>query len=200
MGIKGLHTIIKKYVEEVYTPRHLSHYAFKKVAVDISLYMFKYKATFREKWASAFINLISVLRKNDVHCVFIFDGKAPPEKEEERKNRAASRDKIETRVFDIEQSLDHYYQSGVVDDLLYKIWEDNANADKVASLLRSNVKRAFDVKIVETYHQNSRDKSSPSARLTLDSLKSSSISLRSPTSRPKERRRLTPLSCASEVW
>lgn len=153
MGIKGLHTIIKKYVEEVYTPRPLSHYAFKKVAVDISLYMFKYKATFREKWASAFINLISVLRKNDVHCVFIFDGKAPPEKEEERKNRAANREKVETKVFDIEQSLDHYYQTGVVDDLLYKIWEDNANNDKVASLLRTNIKKGFDVKVVESYHQ-----------------------------------------------
>ncbi len=153
MGIKGLHTIIKKYVEGVYTPRHLSHYAFKKVAVDISLYMFKYKATFREKWASAFINLITVLRKNDVHCVFIFDGKAPPEKEEERKNRAADRDKLETKVFDIGQSLDRYYQTQVVDELLQKIWEENANTDKVVSLLRANAKKAFNISVVEAYYQ-----------------------------------------------
>lgn len=149
MGIKGLHQIIKKYADVVYTPRHLSEYAYKKIAVDISLYLFKYKATFRERWLSAFISLISVLRKNDIHCVFIFDGKAPKEKEQERKARAESRDKLETKVNDIEHDVEQYDRTGEVSDLLRKVWEENKSAGPPRLLGGSS--SAFSIKVVKEY-------------------------------------------------
>ena len=52
----------------------------KKIAIDISLYMCKYKAIYGDNWLYAFLKLISSLRKNEIHCVFIYDNGAPPEK------------------------------------------------------------------------------------------------------------------------
>lgn len=166
MGIKGLHQIIKKYAENIYVEKHLSDYAYTKVAIDISLYLFKYKAIFRDRWLSAFITLISVFRKNDIHCVFIFDGKAPKEKEEERKARAESREKIETKVYDIQHDLDEYHRTGDVTELLQKVWEDNMGEH--ANRLLAPGKRKFDVKIVEAYLDKIR---AQVIRITEDDLK-----------------------------
>ena len=58
MGIKSLHQFLRKKCPELYQTIHLSDLAYKKVAVDVSLFMFKYKAIAGDKWLHAFINLI----------------------------------------------------------------------------------------------------------------------------------------------
>ena len=80
MGIKKLNKFLKQNFPEVFKKIHISHYAFQKIAIDISLYMYKYKSIAGSKWLSCFIQLICCLRRNHIHCVFIFDGKAPPAK------------------------------------------------------------------------------------------------------------------------
>ena len=80
MGISCLHKFLRKNCPEVYQEIHLSKYAFKKIAIDISLYLFKYKTIFGDRWISAFINLVSCMRRNNIHCVFIYDTGSPPEK------------------------------------------------------------------------------------------------------------------------
>lgn len=149
MGIKGLHQVIKKYAEDVYVQRHLSEYAYKRIAVDISLYLFKYKAIFRERWISAFISLIACFRKHDIHCVFIFDGKAPKEKEEERRARAESRDKLENKVEEIEHDIEEFERSGEISDLLQKVWTENKSAGPPRLLGGSS--QGFSIKIVKEY-------------------------------------------------
>jgi 5'-3' exonuclease len=152
MGIKGLNQIIKKYTEDVFIQRHLSEYAYKKIAVDISLYLFKYKAIFGSRWLTAFINLISVLRKNDIHCIFIFDGKAPKEKDEERQSRADSREKLESKVYDIEYDIDQYDLTGTISPLIQKVWDENQSNDNMKRLLGpANIKNNFNIKIVREY-------------------------------------------------
>jgi flap endonuclease-1 len=117
MGIKGLNVIIKKHtcaIKEI----NISEFAFKKVAIDTSLFLYKYKAIFRDKWISCFIQLVSCLRKNDVHCVFIFDGQSPVEKQKEREERRSSRQKIEEKYKQLEADLQYYKISGEVTELL----------------------------------------------------------------------------------
>ena len=80
MGIKNLHSFLRSKCPEIYKTMHLSEYAYKKIAIDISLYMFKYKTIFGDKWLDAFLKLVACLRKNEIHCVFIYDNGAPPEK------------------------------------------------------------------------------------------------------------------------
>ena len=48
MGIKNLNKFLKKHCPDVFVESDLSNYAYKKIAIDISLYIFKYKAIFRE--------------------------------------------------------------------------------------------------------------------------------------------------------
>ena len=91
MGIKNLNTFLRDICPDIFVPTHLSQFAYKKVAIDISLYMHKYKACCGDRWLSAFINLIASLRRNELHCVFIFDGKAPIEKDREHVKRKESR-------------------------------------------------------------------------------------------------------------
>ena len=99
MGIKNLFKFLRTNCPEIFEEIHLSEYSFKKIAIDVSLYLCKFKIIFQERWLHAFINLVSCLRRNDVHCVFIYDSGAPPEKEQERKERAEQRAKSEKRVY-----------------------------------------------------------------------------------------------------
>ena len=94
MGIKSqFNKFLRDICPNVFEEIHLSEYKFKKVAIDISLYLHKFKAVCgEERWLTAFINLIGSLRRNNVHCVFIFDGKSPIEKEQEKMKRREGKD------------------------------------------------------------------------------------------------------------
>lgn len=147
MGIKGIHNIIKKYASDVYVEKHISEYAYKKVAIDISLYIFKYKAIFGEKWISSFITLICCLRKYDLHFIFIFDGVAPEEKSIERNARKESREKMVNKINQLETDLQHYKETGEVSELISEIYNKTEN-DKPLRLLGKASKK-IDVNVIQ---------------------------------------------------
>ena len=118
MGIKNLNTFLRDICPDIFVPCHLSQFAYKKIAIDISLYMHKYKAVCGDRWLSAFINLISSLRRNELHCVFIFDGKAPIEKDREHVKRKESREKQESKCNQLEEALDLYNQNSTISQCL----------------------------------------------------------------------------------
>ena len=120
MGIKNLTKFLRETTPDVFEPIHLSEYAYKKVAIDTSLYMCLYKASNEDRWLSAFIRLIECLRYNNIHCVFIFDTKAPPEKELERKNRSDSKGKQQERIFIIENALERFHSTSEIDPVLFE--------------------------------------------------------------------------------
>ena len=127
MGIKSLHKFLRKHCPEIYVETHISAYAYQKVAIDISLYLFKYKTIFGDRWLDAFINLICCLRRNEIHCVFIYDGPSPPEKDKEKASRKASRDKLVEKINLIEDAIDLYYQTNEVTEVLQKISDKKRN-------------------------------------------------------------------------
>ena len=122
MGIKNLNKFLREKCPHVFEPIHISHYGFKKVAIDISLYLHKFKAIAGDQWLGAFLNLIASLRRNQIHCAFIFDGKSPPEKEEERKRRHQERLKLEKYVHDLEDAVNEYHKIGAVPEILVKLY------------------------------------------------------------------------------
>ena len=122
MGIRNFAKFLREKCPEVFEPSHLSQYSYKRVAIDISLYLHKFKAACGDQWLGAFINLISSLRRNQLHCVFIFDGKPPPEKEQEQVKRKAARAKLEEKVYNLEQAMDSYYKTGMIDLILAKLY------------------------------------------------------------------------------
>jgi flap endonuclease-1 len=124
MGIKSLSKFLRENFPDVFEHIHISQYRFQKVAIDTSLYLCNYKALYGDEgWLGAFIKLVSALRKNDVHCVFIYDTSAPAEKTEERKERHQKREKTEERVYELEQAIERYKSDGEISDILIEFQE-----------------------------------------------------------------------------
>lgn len=140
MGIKNLHNFLKKTCPNVYTTVPISKYAFKKIAIDTSIFMCKYKSSSGNNFIDSFLHLISVLRYNEVHFVFVYDTKAPPEKDKERKHRIEAREKNKVRV---EKIRDHWIQ--------YKEDKNISDNDSVPSFetIEDDVLQNFIMKCME---------------------------------------------------
>ena len=121
MGIKSLNKFLKKNSEDAFVLTDLSKYYLKKIAIDISLYLYKYKTIYGENWISAFINLISCLRKNYIHCVFCYDTNSPPEKEKEKESRKIQKEKLRNKIFKLEEGIDLYYKTNEITEFLQEI-------------------------------------------------------------------------------
>ena len=147
MGINNLNKFLRKNCLNVFKEIHISEYAYKKLAIDISLFLCKFKAVCGDNWVSAFINLISCLRRNEIHCVFIFDNGCPVEKLGEREERRKQQDNMKKKISDLNKSLDVYKKTGVVDNLLNELHE-KISKDEGKQLLLSK-KKHFNIKLVE---------------------------------------------------
>lgn len=123
MGIKNLNNLLRKRCPDVFEDIHLSEYAFKKIAIDVSLFMCKFKAICGDDWLSSFVNLVQCLRRNEIHCVFIYDNGSPHEKTVEKEERVKQREKTEQKVIDLEISLEKYYNTGEIDTNLLELNE-----------------------------------------------------------------------------
>ena len=143
MGIKNLNKFLRKNCPDVFIEKHLSNFAFKKIAIDISLYMFKYKTIFGDNWVDAFINLVSCLRRNEIHCVFVYDGKAPPDKMKEQEKRQKERQKIREKSAELSEAINQYHLDNVVTPILKEVFNKRGGSK---SLLRPN---NFNILIVE---------------------------------------------------
>jgi flap endonuclease-1 len=153
MGINNLNVLLRKHCPEVYEEIHISEYAYKKVAIDISLFLCKYKAICGDNWVKAFINLVSSLRRNEIHCVFIYDSGSPPEKADEKAERVKQREKNEQRVYDLEISLEHYYNTGEIDSVLLEFYEKIKKDAKIPTkrlLSKKKVDDTIDIDLIKT--------------------------------------------------
>lgn len=118
MGIRNLSELLKKYQFETV---HLSKYKYKKLAIDISPFLFKYRIIFQDRWLHSFVNLVCCLRRNNVHAVFIYDGQAPKEKQPEKDQRRAKRDEIRNKASALKDAVTHYEETGDIDPILTKV-------------------------------------------------------------------------------
>lgn len=127
MGIKNLKPFLKKQCPDAFTEIHLSSYSYKKIAIDTSLFIMKYKSVCGDQWVSAILGLIYCLRKNNIDMVWVFDGKNPIEKDNEKQKRKDQRDLRDQKIYDLEQDLVRFSQTNEVSDLLISISEKNKN-------------------------------------------------------------------------
>ena len=128
MGICNMNVFLRKHCPEIFEEIHLSEYAFKKIAIDTSLFLCKFKAICGPRWLQAFVNLVSCLRKNEIHCVFIYDTGCVPEKEDERAERRLQQEKNKERVAELDIAYEKYELTGEIDKILIDLHEkDNSN-------------------------------------------------------------------------
>jgi 5'-3' exonuclease len=114
MGIKGLNQLLRNRCPTVFEKIHITEYAYQKIAVDTSLYMYKFKASVGDRWLLAFLKFVGCLRKHEIHCVFLYDSGCVKEKLGERAVRAAARAKIEEKVREYEDALVDFDTTGEV--------------------------------------------------------------------------------------
>ena len=171
MGIKNLHTLLRKHCPDAYTTQPLTAYRYKKIAIDASLYMFKYKCAAGDRWISCFVSLLAALRRNEIHIVFVFDNGAPPEKQQERENRQSSRQKIEDKAIRIEQDLSEYYNTGHVSQFLREL-QDNLTKSVEKKLLRPiKSETIFNEKLIEAELRKLQNQSISISKQDFDTLR-----------------------------
>jgi 5'-3' exonuclease len=155
MGVADLHKLLRKHVPQIYEQIHISEYAFKKVAIDVSLYLCKYKAICGDRWITAFVNLVACLRKNEVHSVFIYDTGCVPDKQAEHDERKKQKEKLQKRVYNLEEAMEKYHMSGKIDEILIELYnktitkEEKKGGSIVKRLMPTSKKSGIDMKIVE---------------------------------------------------
>jgi 5'-3' exonuclease len=123
MGIKNLNLFLKKQNESIFQQVHISFFSFKRVAVDISLYMCKFKAVSGDRWLQSFVNLIVSLRRNNVHCVFIYDGEAPNHKDQEKNERKLAKETLVKQVDTLHEELDTYSMTSEIGPNMLEMWK-----------------------------------------------------------------------------
>lgn len=130
MGIKNLNKFLREHFPEVIeTNVHISNYSYKKIAIDISMYMYIFKARHANPdnpskeligWLTNFVTFVLMLRRNNIHCVFIYDAidVHHPDKEKERLERRQIREKLDTKISSLDESMEHYDNYGEVNQVL----------------------------------------------------------------------------------
>jgi flap endonuclease-1 len=151
MGIHNLNKFLKKNCPKVFNEVHISEYGFKKVAIDTSLYLCKFKAVYGDKWISAFINLIASLRKNEVHCVFVYDSGSPPEKQAEKDSRLESRQKLQHKIDELEDAMKLYHSTNEISPVLSQFYGKKMKKVSPTRVLLSSKPEKIDMKLVEEW-------------------------------------------------
>lgn len=129
MGIKNLHSFLRRHSPDAYETIPLHHYSFRKIAIDTSIYMCKFKTSYGLQWLDGFLTFIEILRKNDVHPVFVFDTGFPPEKTLERKHRSDMRAKNRERFHYVKQQWRQQQRLGGSNDTTEE--EEEKNMEKL---------------------------------------------------------------------
>lgn len=92
----------------IYKEVHMSKYSYKKIAIDTSIYVCKFKTIYGKQWLDAFLQMATVLRENEIHPIFVYDTKFPPEKDQEKKNRMLARIKTKEKTDNILKEWEIY--------------------------------------------------------------------------------------------
>lgn len=145
MGLSGFLSFIKKKVPNVIHKEHISIYAYQRVFIDISGYIYRYMYSYgkeRHRWIAAIIELLYCFKNNKVIPIPVFDGKPPSEKKEELKERKQKRDTLSSRITNLSYALEEY-KKGNKDESITSILLEELNklekrGQRIVSLLSSS--------------------------------------------------------------
>jgi len=138
MGIKNFHRFLRKHAPELYNEKSLSEYSGKRFAVDISIYLYKYKSVYKDKWISMFFGMLVLLKKYNIQLVFVYDTKSPAEKNDKKEERKQKRKSAERRIQEIYEDMNVYQTDGEISPLLRSISESRGRL-KVFNKIHSDI-------------------------------------------------------------
>tara|TARA_X000000368_G_scaffold335861_1_gene273410 strand:+ start:66 stop:1055 length:990 start_codon:yes stop_codon:yes gene_type:complete len=89
MGVKLLGKLLKTQCYDVSKQTHLSSLFGKKICIDVSIYLYRYKS--QNRLIENMYLMCSLFKHYNITPIFIFDGKPPKEKRKELDNRKRER-------------------------------------------------------------------------------------------------------------
>ena len=97
MGIKYLNRILRSQCSDAIQETHLWNLRNKKIAVDISIYMYRFKT--EDALIENIYLMVSLFKLYKITPIFVFDGKPPEEKYPEiRARKDSKRDRKKTII------------------------------------------------------------------------------------------------------
>jgi len=106
MGIHLLQTFIASLNDRSIKEQHLREFSNKKVTVDISIYLYRFKEM--GNLLENIYLMCSIFRYYNIHALFIFDGKYLKKKNETMRKRKESKKQAESKFNVIKENLHKY--------------------------------------------------------------------------------------------
>jgi 5'-3' exonuclease len=104
MGIRYLNRFLKENASESIKLCRLSELSGKKIAVDISIYMYRFASD--DTLIENIYLMLSVFKYYNIIPIFVFDGKPPPEKRELLQKRKEDKQEAEEEYNKLKNTLD----------------------------------------------------------------------------------------------
>ena len=100
MGIQDMYPLLKEHAPHALSKYHLSTFRGWRVAIDISIFLYKYvRSSGPERWLDQFVLLLCTLKKHGLRPICIFDGDTQPiEKAGEQERRRCELQKATSRL------------------------------------------------------------------------------------------------------
>lgn len=125
MGVTGFLNFLRTKHPDLVKTGDLSAFAYTRVFVDISSYIYKYMCIFGKtgnSWIYPMLGLAKSFNAARVHFVPVFDGKPPAEKGDEIADRREKRQKNQERIERLEVALNNY-NLGFRNEDIYSVLE-----------------------------------------------------------------------------
>jgi flap endonuclease-1 len=144
MGIKFLNKILRDNCNQSIWQIDIGELAGKKIAVDISIYLYKYESN--NALLENIYLMLAIFREYNIIPIFVFDGKPPPEKKEllqkRREDKAAAKNEYNKLKYQLEQIGDDTDESNEIVatmDQLKKqfVYITHEKIEKVKELIRA---------------------------------------------------------------
>ena len=145
MGIKFLNQFLKTECDSSIKLISISELSGKKIAIDISIYMYKYEA--ENNLIENMYLMLSIFRYYNIIPIFIFDGKPPTEKKELLQKRKVNKLEAQKEYnnlkeqLQITQNIDESFKQEIISnmDILKKqfIYINKEKIEKVKNLIRA---------------------------------------------------------------
>jgi len=115
MGIKDLNGFLKRKIPDTIKRTHLKDYAGKRVAIDTSIYFYKFLYK-HPRFIEQFLEQIYKLIQSGITPVYIFDGKPPKEKQNELNERKERKDDMKDKMKQLQTELTELGETDIVEE------------------------------------------------------------------------------------
>lgn len=157
MGIKQLHIFIKKYLKknnhlnDVYKEISMEHFRNKTIAIDVSIFMYKFKYKLQDNWLYGFYDMIQCFQNYGIKMIMILDGSTLPAKKVEHEKRRKQQQKMKDNLDKLEEKLNDYIQNSNVHPELLELQKKYKS--KINILLKpfqqEHEKKSIDIDMIQ---------------------------------------------------